>query len=78
MIATIFLGLCVGMAFGYVSQRGLALSGGLLMGLSSAVAAGDNVLHGLSGVPLLAVGSLSFMLFVFIGVWLGVRLKWLQ
>ena len=56
----------------------LALSGGLLMGLSSALAAGDNVFHGLSGVPLLAVSSLSFMCCVFLGVWAGVRLNWLK
>jgi hypothetical protein len=56
----------------------IAISGGVLMGLSAAVAAGDNVLHGLSGVPLLAVSSLSFMFFVFIGVWVGVWLKWLK
>ena len=55
----------------------LALTGGLLMGISAAVAAGDNVLHGLSGVPILAVSSLSFMLFVFLGVWTGVKFKWL-
>lgn len=48
------------------------------MGLSSALAAGDNVFHGLSGVPLLAVSSLSFMCFVFLGVWAGVRLNWLK
>jgi hypothetical protein len=56
----------------------LALSGGLLMGVCSALAAGDNVFHGLSGVPLLAVSSLSFMCFVFLGVWAGVRLNWLK
>jgi hypothetical protein len=56
----------------------LALGGGLLMGVSAAVAAGDNVFHGLGGVPLLAVSSLSFMLFVFTGVWAGVRMNWLR
>jgi hypothetical protein len=55
-----------------------ALTGGLLMGVSAAVAAGDNVLHGLSGVPILAVSSLSFMLFVFLGVWTAVKLNWLK
>jgi hypothetical protein len=55
----------------------LALTGGLLMGISAAIAAGDNVLHGLSGVPILAVGSMSFMVFVFLGVWVGVKLNWI-
>jgi hypothetical protein len=54
-----------------------ALVGGLLMGLGAAVSAGDNVAHGLSGVPLLAVGSLTFMACLFLGVWAGVRLRWL-
>ncbi len=55
-----------------------ALAGGLLMGMGAAVAAGDNVYHGLSGVPLLAVGSIIFMVCAFLGVWLGVRLNWLR
>jgi len=54
-----------------------AAFGGLLMGLGASVAAGDNVAHGLSGVPLLAVGSLTFMVCMFLGVWAGVRLRWL-
>jgi hypothetical protein len=56
----------------------MALTGGMLMGISAAVAAGDNVLHGLSGVPRLAVSSLSFMLFVFLGVWTGVKIGWFK
>jgi uncharacterized protein len=56
----------------------LALLGGLLMGLGAAVAGGDNIVHGLSGAPLLAVGSLTFMVCVFLGVWVGVRLRWLR
>jgi len=39
-----------------------AMLGGVLMGLGATIAAGDNVLHGLSGVPLLAVSSFTFML----------------
>jgi hypothetical protein len=42
------------------------------MGIGAGLAGGDNVLHGLSGVPLLAVGSFVFMGFAFVGVWLGV------
>jgi hypothetical protein len=56
----------------------LALAGGLLMGVSASLAAGDNVLHGLSGVPILAVSSLSFMPFVILGIWTGVKLKWIE
>jgi hypothetical protein len=55
-----------------------AMVGGLLMGLGAAVSAGDNVGHGLGGVPLLAVGSLTFMACAFLGVWVGVRLRWLR
>jgi hypothetical protein len=55
-----------------------ALSGGLLMGISAAIAAGDNVLHGLSGVPILAISSFIFMLTAFLGVWVGVKLNWLK
>ena len=55
-----------------------AMAGGLLMGLGASVAAGDNVLHGLSGVPLLAVSSLVFMVCAFLGVWAGIRLGWLR
>ena len=49
----------------------LALAGGLLMGISASIASGYNVLHGLSGVPILAVSSLSFMLFAFLGILTG-------
>jgi len=47
------------------------------MAISASVATGDNVLHGISGVPILAVSSLSFMLLAFLGVWTGVKLNWL-
>jgi len=57
---------------------GMALAGGLLMGISASLAAGDNVLHGLSGVPILAVSSLSFMPFVILGIWAGVKLGWIK
>jgi uncharacterized protein len=56
----------------------LSLAGGLLMGISAAVAMGDNVLHGLSGVPIMAISSFIFMICAFIGVWAGVRLNWLK
>lgn len=53
-----------------------ALGGGLLMGLGAALVDGDNVLHGISGVPLLAASSLTFMLFVFMTTWVGLKLGW--
>jgi uncharacterized protein len=55
-----------------------ALAGGLLMGVSAAIAMGDNVLHGLSGVPILAISSFIFMISSFFGVWAGVKLNWLK
>jgi len=39
---------------------------------------GDNVLHGLSGLPILAISSIIFMICSFAGVWAGVRLNWLR
>ena len=56
----------------------LSLAGGLFMGVSAAVAMGDNVLHGLSGVPIMAISSFIFMISAFAGVWAGVRLNWLK
>jgi uncharacterized membrane protein YedE/YeeE len=55
-----------------------ALAGGLLMGISAAIAVGDNVLHGLSGVPIFALSSFSFMICAFFGVWAGVKLNWFK
>jgi len=55
-----------------------AISGGLLMGLGATLAAGDNVSHGLSGAPLLAVSSLTFVVAMFAGAWAGIRLGWLR
>jgi uncharacterized membrane protein YedE/YeeE len=54
-----------------------ALGGGLLMGLGAALVEGDNVLHGIAGVPLLAMSSVTFMLCAFGTSWLGVKLGWL-
>jgi len=55
-----------------------SIVGGLLMGFGATIAAGDNVAHGISGVPLLALSSLSFVVCMFLGVWAGIKLKWLQ
>jgi uncharacterized protein len=54
------------------------LVGGLLMGIGATLVEGDNVLHGLTGVPLLAVSSITFMACSFVGVWAGVRFGWLR
>ncbi len=51
-----------------------AVVGGLFMGFGATIGGGDNILHGLSGVPLLAVSSLIFMLCAFAGLWFNVRL----
>jgi uncharacterized protein len=51
--------------------------GGSMMGVSAAVALGDSIFHGLSGTPALAVSSLGFMVCVFVGAWVGIKLKWL-
>jgi len=56
----------------------LSLAGGLLMGVSAAIAMGDNVLHGLSGVPIMALSSFIFMISAFAGVCAAVRLNWLK
>jgi uncharacterized membrane protein YedE/YeeE len=55
-----------------------AIAGGLLMGVGAAIAAGDNVLHGLSGIPTLAIASLTFIVCMFLGAWLGIQLGWLR
>ncbi|NLI29430.1 MAG: YeeE/YedE family protein [Nitrospiraceae bacterium] len=61
------------------SQRvPMALTGGFVMGICAAVAAGDNILHGLSGMPILALSSTLFMLCAYAGAWIGIRLNWLK
>jgi uncharacterized protein len=54
-----------------------SIVGGTMMGVSAAVALGDSIFHGLSGTPALAVSSLGFILLVFAGAWVGIKLKWL-
>ena len=76
LIATRSHGESIKRQFSY-ERLGPAFVGGLMLGFGAALAAGDNVLHGLSGVPVLAVSSLAFMVCMFLGVWLGVRLGWL-
>ena len=44
---------------------------GLLMGLGATLAGGCNIGHGLSGLPTLALSSLTATVFTFLGAWLG-------
>lgn len=52
--------------------------GGMLMGIGATLAGGDNILHGLSGVPILGLSSIVVMLFIFAGAWIGIRSGWLN
>jgi hypothetical protein len=55
-----------------------AILGGALMGIGATIAGGDNIFHGLAGVPILALSSIVVMIFIFAGVWVGIKLKWLD
>ncbi|MBD3229509.1 MAG: YeeE/YedE family protein [Candidatus Lokiarchaeota archaeon] len=44
--------------------------GGGLMGFGAAVAGGCNIGHGLSGVPMLSIGSIITLGFIIIGIWI--------
>src|SRR5574341_1267321 len=49
-----------------------ALGGGLLMGVGAAIAGGCNIGHGLTGVPLFGLSSVTATLSIMLGVWTGV------
>ena len=66
------------LAAGVIERIPQALAGGLMMGLGASIAGGDSILHGLSGVPVLAVSSFVFIVTAFLGSWLGIRLGWLD
>jgi len=51
-----------------------ALGGGLMMGVGAGIAGGCNIGHGLTGVPLFALSSLTAMISIVMGVWTGVYL----
>ncbi|MCI0475028.1 MAG: YeeE/YedE family protein, partial [Anaerolineales bacterium] len=55
-----------------------AILGGALMGVGATIAGGDNIFHGLAGVPILALSSIVVMVFIFAGVWVGIKFKWLD
>lgn len=49
--------------------------GGFVLGVSASLAGGCTVGHGLTGVPLLSIGSSAFTLFAMLGAWAGVYLQ---
>jgi len=51
---------------------------GLVMGLSATIAGGCNIGHGFSGVPTLALSSLTATSFTFLGAWLGNYLRFMR
>ena len=48
-----------------------ALGGGVLMGVGAGIAGGCNIGHGLTGVPLFGLSSLTATLSIVLGVWAG-------
>ena len=51
---------------------------GFVMGISATLAGGCNVGHGLTGVPTLALSSLTATTFTFLGAWLGNYLRYVR
>ena len=51
---------------------------GLAMGLSATIAGGCNIGHGFTGVPTLALSSLTATIFTFLGAWLGNYLRFIR
>ncbi len=51
-----------------------ALGGGLLMGIGAGIAGGCNIGHGLTGVPLFGLSSVTATLSIIVGVWVGAYL----
>jgi hypothetical protein len=62
--------------FSWSSISGAAIwklaGGGFILGASASLAAGCTVGHGLTGIPLLSLGSIAFMVFAILGAWAGV------
>jgi uncharacterized membrane protein YedE/YeeE len=50
-------------------------AGGFVLGASASLAGGCTVGHGLTGVPLLSLGSITFTVFAILGAWAGVKRK---
>src|SRR5574337_208754 len=51
-----------------------AFGGGVLMGIGAGIAGGCNIGHGLTGVPLFALSSMTATLSIIVGVWTGAYL----
>jgi hypothetical protein len=51
---------------------------GLVMGISATIAGGCNIGHGFSGVPTLALSSLTATLFTFLGAWSGNYMRFVR
>lgn len=54
------------------------LTAGLGMGLSATIAGGCNIGHGFTGVPTLALSSLTATVFTFLGAWFGNYLRFIR
>ena len=61
-----------------LSSTARMLIAGLAMGLSATVAWGCNIGHGFSGIPTLALSSITATLFTFLGAWLGNYLRFIR
>jgi len=51
------------------------LAGGLVLGFSASLAGGCTVGHGLAGIPVLSLGSITFTVFAILGAWAGVIMQ---
>jgi hypothetical protein len=54
------------------------LTAGLVMGASATIAGGCNIGHTFTGVPTLALSSLTATLFIFLGAWTGNYLRFVR
>jgi uncharacterized membrane protein YedE/YeeE len=50
-------------------------AGGFMLGVSGSLAGGCTVGHGLAGIPLLSLGSITFTVFAIFGAWAGVIIE---
>jgi len=50
-------------------------AGGFVLGASASLAGGCTVGHGLTGIPVLAIGSIVFTIFAMLGAWAGVYVQ---
>lgn len=54
------------------------LGSGMAMGVGATLADGCNIGHGFSGIPTLAMSSLTATLFTIVGAWLGNYLRFMR